>query len=388
MDGLLPPADMAADGTRRLADRGGERGVVVILTAITVEYQAVREHLVGPVQELEERGTVYEVGAFVGERATWQVVMAQSGEGNPEAGIQIERAVRFAPQVVLFVGVAGGRKDVALGDVVAASAVYHYEAAKEAERQLQPRIKTAVPSFRLVQRAMAVAAKDDWHARIKPPPPPRPPRAFVKPIAAGAKLVSHDRSRTARLLDRYSGDALAVEMEGFGFLRGAWANEQVAAIVVRGISDLLTGKDAASDLEWQPIAARHAAAFAFELLNGLAGQPRWAGDRPPPRTPATAREPRQRDRLFELVDCFLEVPSVADPGSREQVLRLLDADVTAAIPRHPSARFDVLSIIRTCLNYPNALDDLVVAVRALEGDSLPMRHLEETVGRFVTGLGP
>src|SRR6266545_593974 len=159
MDGLLPPPDMAADGTRRPADRGGERGVVVILTAITVEYQAVREHLVGPVQELEERGTVYEVGAFVGEQATWQVVMAQSGEGNPEAGIQIERAARtFAPQVVLFVGVAGGRKDVALGDVVAASAVYHYEAAKEAERQLQPRIKTAIPSFRLVQRAMAVAA--------------------------------------------------------------------------------------------------------------------------------------------------------------------------------------------------------------------------------------
>jgi len=380
---------MAADGTRRPADRGGERGVVVILTAITVEYQAVREHLVGPVQELEERGTVYEVGAFVGEQATWQVVMAQSGEGNPEAGIQIERAARtFAPQVVLFVGVAGGRKDVALGDVVAASAVYHYEAAKEAERQLQPRIKTAIPSFRLVQRAMAVAAKDDWQARIKPPPPPRPPRAFVKPIAAGAKLVSHDRSRTARLLDRYSGDALAVEMEGFGFLRGAWANEQVAAIVVRGVSDLLTGKDAASDLEWQPIAARHAAAFAFELLNGLAGQPRRAGDTPPLRTPATAREPRQGDRLFELVDCFLEVPSVADPGSREQVLRLLGADVRAAIPRHPTARFDVLSIIRTCLNYPNALDDLVAAVRALEGDSLPMRRLEEAVTRFVRGARP
>lgn len=272
-------------------DAAGRR-MAVILTAMDVEYVAVREHLSNPLQEREERGTVYEVGSFSGRRGAWTIAIAQTGQGTPDAGIQLERAVQaFSPEVVLFVGVAGGRKDVALGDVVTASEVYHYEAGKDAERETLSRIKMAAPSFRLVQRAMAVATRSEWQHRIKPQRPEGAPRAFVKPIAAGGKVIAHDRSRTARLLDRYCGDALAVEMEGFGFLRGAYANTQIEAIVVRGISDLLTGKDAASDLLWQPVAARHAAAFAFELLSSLNPH-----DRPSPLL-----EDGERLELYQLV---------------------------------------------------------------------------------------
>lgn len=39
--------------------------------------------------------------------------------------------------------------------------------------------------------------------------------------------------------------------------------------MVRGISDLLNDKDAAIDQTWQPIAARHAAAFGYQLLHTL-----------------------------------------------------------------------------------------------------------------------
>ncbi|GAA1034331.1 MULTISPECIES: tetratricopeptide repeat protein [Amycolatopsis] len=55
-------------------------------------------------------------------------------------------------------------------------------------------------------------------------------------------------------------------MEGYGFLHGAYANDAVDALVVRGISDLLSGKTETADQEWQPAASQHAAAFAFELL--------------------------------------------------------------------------------------------------------------------------
>jgi hypothetical protein len=124
-----------------------------------------------------------------------------------------------------------------------------------------------------VQQARAVARRGRWLERIKPAPPQPPPAALVKPIAAGGKVVADDRSRTARLLAQSCGDAVAVDMESHGFLHGAYANEGVSALVVRGVSDLLAGKDEDSDRQWQPIAARHAAAFAFELLADLEPAP-------------------------------------------------------------------------------------------------------------------
>jgi nucleoside phosphorylase len=246
------------------------RGTAVILTALGLEYMAVREHLGEELEKREARGTLYEFGTFTGKHGVWTVAIAETGEGNTTAGIQLERAVQvFSPQVVLFVGVAGGRKDLKLGDVIAADAVYDYEDGKDTESRYLPRIKTAAPSHRLVQHARAVARNEHWRNRIKPAPPQPPPSALVKPIAAGGKVVAHDHSQTAHLLDQFCGDAVAVDKESHGFLHGAYANEDVSALVVRGISDLLTGKDEESDRKWQPIAARHAAAFAFELLADL-----------------------------------------------------------------------------------------------------------------------
>jgi nucleoside phosphorylase len=135
----------------------GSSGRAVILTALGLEYSAVREYLEqgDGLKERDERGTLYEIGTFTGRQGTWTVAIAETGEGNASAGIQLERAVMaFSPQVVLFVGVAGGRKDVKLGDVVAADAVYDYEAGEDTRSRYLPRIKTAAPSYRLVARQL------------------------------------------------------------------------------------------------------------------------------------------------------------------------------------------------------------------------------------------
>jgi len=121
----------------------------------------------------------------------------------------------------------------------------------------------------VVQRARLVSRENQWQQRIRPTCPQPPPASFIKPIATGGKVVTHDRSAVARLLDQHTSDALAVETEGHGFLEGAYVNPGVDALVIRGISDLLAGKDQASDERWQPIASRHAAAFAVELLDSL-----------------------------------------------------------------------------------------------------------------------
>ncbi len=73
-------------------------------------------------------------------------------------------------------------------------------------------------------------------------------------------------------------------MESYGFLRGAYMNDGVATLVVRGISDLLSDKTAPNDERWQVVAARHAAAFAFEVLASTdPADAASAGIRRPPR---------------------------------------------------------------------------------------------------------
>ncbi|MGA7451751.1 MAG: hypothetical protein WBW73_10940, partial [Rhodoplanes sp.] len=74
----------------------------------------------------EERtidGTVFYLGRF----ADWDIAVAECGAGNTSAAAIAERAIaNFCPSVALFVGIAGGVKDVAIDDVVVADKMYGY----------------------------------------------------------------------------------------------------------------------------------------------------------------------------------------------------------------------------------------------------------------------
>lgn len=98
--------------------------------------------------------------------------------------------------------------------------------------------------------------------------------AFVRPLAAGTKVVAGNHSATAELIDNHCGDAQGIEMEGYGVLAGVYPNPGVEALVIRGVSDLLGDKSKRRDQTRQPTAAHHAACFAFALLDQL----------PPPQT--------------------------------------------------------------------------------------------------------
>lgn len=245
----------------------------VILTALQLEYLAVRNHLDGAVENVHPEGTVYERGTFGRSDDAWEVLIAQVGMGNQRAALETERALSyFNPHVAMFVGVAGGLKDLNLGDVVAASKVYAYEYGKAGEA-FQPRAEIGLASYPLEQRAMQVARDGEWQRLSIPPITGSAPKAIVKPLAAGAQVVASNRSETYKFLRQAYSDAAAVEMEGHGFLEAARATTHVHALVIRGISDLVEGKEQSDSVGWQPKAASHAAAFAFEVLTRFqAGQ--------------------------------------------------------------------------------------------------------------------
>jgi nucleoside phosphorylase len=116
---------------------------------------------------------------------------------------------------------------------------------------------------------MAVSTTDSWHKRIQVSDASLtsvPPRVHVEPIAAGSKVVASTKSHTMRLLADAAPRAVAVELEGTGFLAAVHRFRQSEGLLIRGISDRVDGKTASDKAGWRHQAAANAAAFAFEVM--------------------------------------------------------------------------------------------------------------------------
>ncbi|NJL47693.1 MAG: 5'-methylthioadenosine/S-adenosylhomocysteine nucleosidase [Leptolyngbyaceae cyanobacterium SM2_5_2] len=243
---------------------------VVILTALAEEFLAVEKYVPEHKELIHpDDKAVYEYGRFTSGGAVWDVLIVETGKGNINAADETQRAIAFfKPDVVLFVGIAGGRKGVSIGDVVASEKIYNYESGRD-EIEFRPRPEVERPSYKLEQRARAVVRS--WMRHKREPGNEDLPNAFVGAISAGESVVASTESGTAQRLTQNYGDSLAVEMEGYGFMRVAKRVQGVSALVIRGISDLIDGKEVADQQGSQTLAARNASAFAFELLAKLEG---------------------------------------------------------------------------------------------------------------------
>src|SRR4051812_38445462 len=179
-----------------MSDKKLYRGCAMILTALRVEYNAVRPYL-SRIREETNKGTVYEIGTFTAERWLWEIGIAEVGAGNATAALEAERAIdHLKPDVVLFIGVAGGVKDVSIGDVVAATKVYGYESGKVGDKGFLARPDVGESSHRLVQRAKAEGRRKGWLHRIRGRSQVSGtiPKIWVGPIAAGEKVIASTSS--------------------------------------------------------------------------------------------------------------------------------------------------------------------------------------------------
>ncbi len=246
---------------------------IIIQTALTIEQEAVMNKLsnvddyIHPVSK-----TIYKVGNYISKGNKLQIIVGRTNQTNVNAAIETERIIQhFNPTYIFFVGVAGGLKDVKVGDIVIGSDVYGYERGKVKDGNVfLPRPQFGFSSYELEQLATSFSISDDWkkqsaaflntkfHERIS---------AFVGTIASGEKVVSSIDSKLFKFLKQHCSHALSVEMEGLGFLEACRPYPLIKSLIIRGISDLVDGKENSDKEGSQPYASQNATEFLFGLID-------------------------------------------------------------------------------------------------------------------------
>lgn len=235
---------------------------MVVLTALRLEYDAVRRHLTAVEPQVHPDGTYVAIGRLEGAHAPVRVALAEIGPGNHTAAVLTERLHTWLqPEALLFVGVAGGlRDDVRLGDVVVATHVYAYHGGKQTPRGLQVHPRVWEAPYRLLQVAKYALQGDRWQDRV-----------HFKPIAAGEVVLNSAQSELSSQLREHYGDAVAIEMESAGVAQAAHLGT-LQTLTVRGISDKADGRKHQADAGGsQTRAAANATEAALAVIAALAG---------------------------------------------------------------------------------------------------------------------
>jgi 8-oxo-dGTP diphosphatase len=270
---LFPPivrfTDSQSEQEQAMDDELKRENCVVVLTALNLEYDAIRAKLSGIEPRTHPSGTRFEVG-HLGDRDC-RIALGQVGVGNHPAAVLTERAIaEFAPLAVLFVGVAGAlRSHIALGDIVVATRVYAYHGATSEDDGLKARPRSWEIAHDADQTARHLARSGEWQRYL--PTGSQVPAVQFAAIAAGEIVHYSTNSDPFQWIREHYNDAVAVEMESAGVAQAGHLNSGTPIVVVRAISDRADGDKSATDTAgWQPRAAANAAAFAAALAEELA----------------------------------------------------------------------------------------------------------------------
>ena len=227
---------MAVSVTTEATPAGRPRATVVVLTALDVEYDAMRARLDSLSPHRAPGGTRFEVGELHGDFLDWNVAVAEIGEGNLAAAIETKDAIsQFEPDLITFVGVAGGFKDdLSHGDVVVASKVYDYHGGKAGE-EFYARPMAFATLHSLDQLVRTVRRRSWLDSGAVTGRPAESPSVQLKPIAAGQVVVTSKSSEVAKQIKLHYNDTAAVDMESYGTYLAA-QRSGCPALAVRGIS--------------------------------------------------------------------------------------------------------------------------------------------------------
>jgi len=163
-------------------------------------------------------------------------------------------------------------KDVRVGDVVIGTNVIGFERGKAEDANFKPRPQFGVSSYDLDRLAANYATTAEWKSIAKTLNDTEfsnEIRVYTGTIASGEKVDASYTSELHKHIKQNASHALAIEMEGLGFLEVCRARPLVKSLLLRGISDLVKDKEAMDDKGSQPYASQNVAAFLFGLLEAL-----------------------------------------------------------------------------------------------------------------------
>ena len=250
-------------------------GPTLIMSAIPQELALLRRQL-ADASEVGLHGRRVVIGILDDNR----VVLAEAGIGKVNAAVVVTRLVdRFAPEMVLFTGVAGGLDpDLRVGDVVVGERTIHHDAGVIEAGRLVVHQAGHVPFFNPSDRlgyspsadvlAAAQRAIDD--VELTPLSSSAggigaPPRVVLGTILTGDQFIN-DAATRERLREELGGSA--VEMEGAAVAQ-ACEEMGVECLVVRALSDL-AGSDSHLDfVRFLDAVALNSAAVIRTLLDQL-----------------------------------------------------------------------------------------------------------------------
>ncbi|MFI2664967.1 5'-methylthioadenosine/S-adenosylhomocysteine nucleosidase family protein [Micromonospora carbonacea] len=262
----------AARESLAAADRRAQRPTDIgILTVLAEEMAAVVEMLgraAGHRVEQTYGGRTVHRATLAADGGPVRVVAAQALEPGTHSAASAYQELRrrFAPPLVLLVGIAGGvRADVPVGDVVLADEVIWYDSRRETEDgpRRRGRIQATAPVLRHRINDFLVR-----HGSVVRPGPDGAFRVHRGPIGSGNAVVTDAGSGIRSWLAEVHEKTLAVETEAAGVAQAFY--EEIADdhalrgwMTVRGISDRADRHKGHADHE---LAARHAALVVERLL--------------------------------------------------------------------------------------------------------------------------
>jgi len=214
------------------------------------------------VQRLEQ--TMERTKALIHAPSGWDVAVTAIGSGGGHPGVACDIAIDATrPQVLLFIDSAASLAGQDNGDVFVGFevAVWNRPAAGATRRRIAQR--SSPPILRAATQTRDAGAWDEQELVA----PGADPAAVFGRLVAGDEVVEFWHENGAAAVVREFPGALAIEPHGWDFLRDAYGNDELLALVVAGL--LTPTPDGDEDDEARFTGIDHALAFALDTLSRL-----------------------------------------------------------------------------------------------------------------------
>jgi len=240
---------------------------VLILTPIKIEYQALVNNLPVSPTIINVYNKTFTKAIIPHRLGSITILIRKTGSGISTVTLETQQAIaNFNPHKIFLIGTAGGIKKLTHGDILLADRAYSYENGRERNGVFSARPISYPCSSALLEEAIAFSRTITGNKALAEL---EGINILQGSIISGNKVIESLDNQSIKIIRQYYDDAIALEMEAFGFYQVMKDSPHIDALSIRSISDLLTDKRSANKNDSREIASKNAALFTLELIQQL-----------------------------------------------------------------------------------------------------------------------